>query len=157
RPEAEKEFVLITDDSAICSYGKGANAVQFGGEGADPYDDALRFHQALLKKSPAQFGVPPEIKYQFFSIIGLHPNDTPTQPYFPYQSLTSATCDPAPSPGLSYQALSIATDALRYPVCEGRSFDAVFQVLARSVIQASKAACVFELPKAPPHQSIDLV
>lgn len=157
RSDAEKEFVLITDDSAICSYKRGKINVQFGGEGADPFEDALSFHQALLQKSPEQFGVPPDIKYQFFSIVGLQPNVEPREPYFPYQALNSASCDTAPSPGLSYQALSVVTDALRYPVCDGRGFDAVFQVLARSVIEASKAACVFELPMAPPHQSIDLV
>ena len=66
------------------------------------------------------------------------------------------TCDTAPTPGLSYQALSVITDALRYPVCEGRTFDSVFRVLARSVIQASKADCVFELPEPPEDETIDL-
>jgi hypothetical protein len=155
RPDAEKAFVLITDDSAGCIYQAGKTRVQFGGEGVDPFEDALSFHQALLAKSGEQFGVPPEIKYQFFSIVGMAPNDPPTEPSFPYQDLSSQTCDTAPSPGLSYQALSIITDALRYPVCEGRTFDAVFGALARSVIQASKADCVFELPTPPPRRSID--
>lgn len=157
RPDAEKEFVVISDDSAGCIYQTGKTRIQFGAEGADPFEDALRFHQALLAKSAAQFGIPPDIKYRFFSIVGLKPNERPNEAFFPYQGLNAENCDTAPSPGLSYQALSIVTDALRYPVCEGRTFDAVFQVLASSVIQSSKTDCVFELPKAPAHQSIDLV
>jgi hypothetical protein len=155
RPDAQKAFVIITDDSAKCVYGMGENQVEFGAAGADPYSDALRFHEALLAKSPAQFGVPPNIKYQFFSIVGLAPNDPPETPLFPYDDLRNMMCDTAASPGLSYQALSIVTDALRYPVCEGRTFDSVFQVLARSVIQASQADCVFELPEPPANETLD--
>jgi hypothetical protein len=156
RPEAAKAFVMITDDSAGCEYREGATLVQLGGFGADPYEDALAFHRALLAKSGEQFGVPPDVKYQFFSLVGMTPNDPPSEPYFPHDGLRSETCDTAPTPGLMYQALSIATDALRYPVCEGRSFDAVFRVLARSVIQASKADCVFELPKPPAEHTLEL-
>jgi hypothetical protein len=100
--------------------------------------------------------MPPDVKYQFFSIVGMAQNELAGEPYFPYQGLRSETCDTAPTPGLAYQALSIITDALRYPVCEGRTFDAVFRVLARSVIQASKTDCVFELPKAPAGQVLVL-
>ena len=156
RPEAAKAFVIITDDSAQCEFREGSTLVQLGGVGADPYEDALAFHRALLAKAGAEFGQAPDARYQFFSIVGMAPNDAPTQPFFPYDGLRSETCDTAPSAGLMYQALSIATDALRYPVCEGRSFDAAFRVLARSVIQASKADCVFELPQAPAEHTLEL-
>jgi hypothetical protein len=156
RADSLKAFVVITDDSAMCTYGKGKQQLVFGGVGSDPFEDALRFHSALLAKSPEQFGVPPDIKYQFFSIVGLSPNASPATPVFPYEEVRTQKCDTAPSAGLSYQALSIVTDALRYPVCEGRTFDAVFRVLAQSVIQASKTDCVFELPQLPPEQTLDL-
>jgi hypothetical protein len=149
RPEAQKAIVMITDDSARCSYVGGDTLYEFGREPVDAFADALQFHHALLARSGAQFGVPPDVKYQFFSIVGMSAHERPDEPYFPNQGLNTGTCGTAPGAGLSYQALSIVTDALRYPVCEGRSFDAVFRVLARSVIQASKADCVFELPDPP--------
>jgi hypothetical protein len=145
RPQAAKAFVLITDDSARCTYRDDQIQLLVGADGADPFDDALAFHAALRTKSPEQFGG----HYQFFSIVGMSANDSDPQPLFPYQPLDPTTCSTAPTPGLSYQALSIATDALRYPVCEGRSFDAVFQVIARSVIQTASAECTFQLPLNP--------
>jgi hypothetical protein len=153
RPQAHKAFVVITDDSAQCAYRNGESNYTFGGAGVDPFEDALLFHQALLKRSGVQFGVPPEIKYQFFSIVGLATNSQTSEPYFPHQSIVDKTCDTAPGAGPTYQALSVITDALRYPVCEGRSFDAVFRVLAKSVIQASQADCEFEVPQAPADQA----
>jgi hypothetical protein len=95
------------------------------------------------------------VRYQLYSFVGLQQNDVVTQPYFPHQDLSSMTCDTAPSPGLVYQALSVITDALRYPVCEGRGFDAVFRVLAQNVVESVKAECTFQIPVAPEEQVID--
>jgi hypothetical protein len=153
RPTAHKAFVVITDDSALCTYSQGESQTMFGMPGVDPFEDALQFHHALLTRSPAQFGVPPDVKYQFFSIVGLAATAVPGEPYFPHEGIVTGTCDTAPGPGTTYQALSIVTDALRYPVCEGRSFDSVFHVLARNVIQASQADCEFQVPEAPPDQA----
>lgn len=153
RPNAHKAFVVITDDSVLCTYRQGEARYDFGTAGIDPFEDALNFHQTLLGRSGEQFGVPPDIKYQFFSIVGLSAGSLPGEPFFPHQAIVEATCDTAPGAGQTYQALSVVTDSLRYPVCEGRSFDAVFQVLAKSVIQSSQADCVFELPEAPPDQA----
>lgn len=161
RPDAQKIFVVITDDSASCTYGKGDDAVVFGngvfGEtpDEDPFTDALLFHQSLLARSPEQFGVPPDIKYRFYSIVGMRQSDTLGAPYFPHESVVDERCDSAASAGRAYQALSIVTDALRYPVCEGRGFDAVFGVLARGVVESAKADCIFEIPAAPAGESID--
>jgi hypothetical protein len=155
RPDSQKAFVLITDDSAACVYDSGDLHVQFGGEDSDPYADALMFHEALLAKSPEQFGVPPDVRYQFYGFVGMRPSEPANQPWFPHEPLQSEICDTAPSPGLSYQALSVVTDALRYPVCEGRGFDAVFRVLAQNVVESTKAACVFELPAPPEGEQIN--
>lgn len=152
REDAAKAFVLITDDSARCTYTDDQNQVVIGADGADPFDDALTFHAALRSKSPKFFGG----RYQFFSIVGLSGGSDDPQPLLPYQPLDTTTCSTAPTPGLSYQALSVATDALRYPVCDGRSFDAVFQVIARSVIQTASAECTFQLPDAPKSKMLDL-
>ena len=152
RPEAAKAFVLVTDDSARCSYTDDQQQVVIGADGADPFEDALTFHAALRAKSPKFFGG----RYQFFSIVGFSSSTSDPRALFPYEPLDPTPCSTAPAAGLSYQALSIATDALRYPVCEGRSFDAVFQVLARSVIQTASAECTFELPQAPESKMLDL-
>ena len=152
RPEAAKAFVLITDDSAACSYVDSEMTVYLGADHTDPFGDALSFHAALRAKAPEQFAGP----YQFFSIVGMAVRGDQPQPVFPTEPLDPMTCNTAPSPGLSYQALSIATDALRYPVCEGRSFDAVFQVLAQSVIQTAAAECTFQLPEVEEPQVLDL-
>ena len=152
RPGAAKAFVLVTDDSARCTYRDDQIQLLVGADGADPFEDALAFHAALKAKSPGLFGG----HYQFFSIVGLAADPKDPQPLFPFQALDTSTCSTAPTPGLSYQALSIATDALRYPVCEGRSFDAVFQVIARSVIQTAAAECTFQLPSAPGAKQLDL-
>jgi hypothetical protein len=155
RAEAQKVFVLISDDSAACTYDSGDGfTLQLGGGAQDPFEVALSFHETLVGRSPEQFGTPPDTRYAFYSIVGLAPNDPATEPWFPHQELNPKACDTAPSPGLAYQALSVITDALRYPVCEGRGFDAVFRVLARSVVEAAKADCSFELPTAPRGQSI---
>jgi hypothetical protein len=142
RPQAAKAFVLITDDAASCTYHDDQIQLLVGAANADPFQDALAFHSALRAKAPDQFSG----HYQFFSIVGLAADSGEPDPVFPYQPLQPEACSTAPAAGLSYQALSIATDALRYPVCEGRSFDAVFQVIARSVIQTATSECTYQIP-----------
>ncbi len=156
RPDAQKAFIIVTDDSASCTLVNGDTELRFGADDADPFEDALMFHSALLARAPEQFGVPPEVRYQLYSFVGLSPHDMGSQPWFPHEELSLQPCDTAPSPGASYQALSVITDALRYPVCEGRGFDAIFRVLAQNVVEAVKAECTFELPEAPADQVIDV-
>jgi hypothetical protein len=156
RPDAHKAFIMITDDSASCAYTDDDVSVTFGAQGADPFEDALMFHSALLAKAPEQFGVPPDVRYQFYSFVGMHPSAPQSAPYFPHEDLVTERCDTAANNGLQYQALSVITDSLRYPVCEGRGFDAVFRVLAQNVVESIKAECTFEIPAAPPEQQIDV-
>jgi len=155
RPQAHNAFLLITDYSAACTYEDHDISLQLGAFEADPFEDALTFHSALLAKAPEQFGVAPDIRYQFFSFVGMEQSEPASAPYFPHQPLIDAPCDTAASVGLGYQALSVITDALRYPVCEGRGFDAVFRVLAQNVVESIKAECTFVIPPAPVEQVID--
>jgi hypothetical protein len=151
RPEATKAFVVVTDDNARCTYHDDQIQLVVGADDSDPFTDALAFHAALRAKSPEQFGG----QYKFFSIVGLRGASGPNpEPLFPYEPLDPKPCSTAPGAGLSYQALSIATDALRYPVCDGLSFDAVFHALAASVIKTSLAECSFELPVVPAPQTV---
>jgi hypothetical protein len=153
RPESQKAFVMFSDDETRCAYREGDRELAF--RAADPVEDALLFHETLLAKAPLQFGVAPDVRYQFFSIVGLGASGQGSEALLPHQPLNPKTCDTAPAAGLSYQALSVITDALRYPICEGRSFDAVFRALASSVVESSSADCDFELPDAPNGQIID--
>jgi hypothetical protein len=157
RPDAEKVIVAITDDSPSCTYQGGGESqpVVFGAPGADPYEDALLFHQTLLAAAPEQLGVAPDARYAFYAFVGLSPHADATAPWFPHEPLQAELCDTAASPGLGYQALSVITDALRYPVCEGRGFDAVLRVLARSVVESAKAECSFQLPAPPRGQFLN--
>ncbi len=155
RPAAQKAIIVITDDSAACRYVDGAIDLLIGEREGDPYSDALAFHRALSAKAPELFGSGSDSRYRFFGFVGMAESAHLGEPYFPHESLVESSCDTATSPGLSYQALSVITDALRYPVCEGRGFDAVFRVLAQSVVESTKADCVFEIPEAPPGQSIN--
>ena len=156
RPEAQKAIIVITDDSAACRYVDGELDLLIGEKSnADPFADALAFHRALSAKAPELFGSGADSRYRFYGFVGMAESGQIGEPYFPHEPIVDALCDTAPSAGLSYQALSIITDALRYPVCEGRGFDAVFRVLAQNVVEATKADCVFEIPQAPPGQSIN--
>jgi hypothetical protein len=155
RPEAQKALIVITDDSAVCTFEHGEISVAFGATAADPYEDALAFHRALLAISPEHFGVAPDVRYRFYSFVGMAPHASATEPWFPHEDLSAELCDTAASAGLAYQALSVITDALRYPVCEGRGFDSVFRALARSVIDSTKVSCVFQIPTAPVGQAIN--
>jgi hypothetical protein len=146
RPDASKAFVVVTDDSPRCAYREANRELAFGASGS-PEEDALLFHQTLLRKAPEQFGVPPDTRYRFFSIVGMAESGAPGSALLPHLPLEPRTCDTAMSSGLVYQAISTATDALRYPVCEGRSFDRVFEVLARSVVESSSADCTFDIPE----------
>ena len=69
RPAAQKAFVLITDDSAHCMYEDDDVSLMLGEPDADPFEDALMFHSALLARSPEQFGVATD-GVQFFTSSG---------------------------------------------------------------------------------------
>jgi len=153
RPEAQKAFVMFSDDQTLCAYNEGDSEIAF--RGADPVADALLFHETLLAKAPAQFGKAPDTRYQFYSIVGLSQRGGVSDARLPHEPLDATSCDTAMASGLSYQALSVMTDALRYPICEGRSFDAVFRALAGSVVESSSADCAFDLPSAPGNQVLD--
>ncbi|MBK7579432.1 MAG: hypothetical protein IPI67_04415 [Myxococcales bacterium] len=56
---------------------------------------------------------------------------------------------------MGYQALSILTGGLRFPVCEGTGFDAVFQKIADGVVKGAKLACEFPMPEPPVGKELD--
>lgn len=150
RQEAFKVFVEITDDGTTCS----------------PYDDndnvndgtsvAAKFDADLLAKDPLQFGDANARNYVWHSIVGLTAHETPTDAYQPGDPMVSGICSGAVAPGTAYQALSILTGGLRFPICENASFDSVFQEIAKGVIEGSKVECEFPIPPPPQGETIDI-
>ena len=149
RLDALKIFIEITDDGVSCgSYNDGNNP----GGGTMV---AQQFDTDLLALDPAQFGTATDRNYVWYSIIGIQPNTPPTAPWLPTDPVITGECSTAADPGTGYQALSNLTGGLKFPVCEGMGFDAVFQAVAQGVIEGAKVACDFPVPDPPEGQMID--
>lgn len=125
RSEALKVFVEVTDDSAGCS---SVSTGALFSMAEDPQTVAESFDTALRQLSPDQFEAEGVRNYKWYSIVGLWRSAPPTE------ELVFETCGSAPTPGLAYQALSVITESMRYPVCEGTSFAAAFEAIADEVV-----------------------
>ncbi len=150
RPEAFKVFVEITDDRVSCAPYNDQNSVA-GGIAA-----AAAFDADLLALDPLQFGDAQKRNYQHYSIVAMAYNNPPTKPYEPADPILVAECPTAANPGTGYQALSVLTGALRFPLCDTTSYDVVFQAIAQGVIEGAKVACEFPIPDPPMGEEIDL-
>lgn len=141
RPQAIKVFVEITDDKTNKPYPETADA----------------FETELFKLMPKHFGDANDRNYIFHSIVGVASNPLgKSVAYLPSEPIVSGTCSSAQNPGTEYQKLSQRTHGLRFPVCNYQSYDAVFQEIAKGVIQSSRVGCDFQIPTAPAPWSVDL-
>ena len=70
--------------------------------------------------------------------------------------MTTGECPTAADPGTGYQALSILTGGLRFPLCEPQFYDTVFNEIAQGVIAGAQVACNFEIPTPSSGEQIDL-
>jgi hypothetical protein len=154
RPEAFKTFVEVTDDYTSCSmtpftYSDSNNP-------STAQTSAQKFDSDLLALDPTQFGTAQERNYVWHSIVGIGANPSnPTGAYEPTDPITSTECSTAVAPGMAYQALSILTGGLRFPVCNGTGFDVVFQKIAEGVIKGAKIECQFPMPAPPANKELD--
>jgi len=151
RPEALKTFIVLTDDNPVCGSKFDDLNTQAGGTAA-----AQKMADELFALSPLQFGTKDNPNFNWYSIVGLADNTTPGVPYLPSDPLVDGTCPSGVRPGYGYQALSVLTGGLRFPVCDTSSYDAVFKEIAKGVVQGSKIVCEFPVPDAPPGETIDL-
>ncbi|HEY8378181.1 MAG TPA: hypothetical protein VIK91_16915, partial [Nannocystis sp.] len=154
RADAFKIFIEVTDDRVVCSYGgsyyNDNNTIPGGATAAAAFDAALR---AL---SPEHFGATPETRnYRYYSIVGLAFNNPPDKPYGPGDPIVTTKCPSGVNGGIGHQSLSVLTGALRFPLCDTSSYDAVFQALASGVISDAKLACDFEVPTPPEGKELD--
>jgi hypothetical protein len=142
RADAFKVFVTITDDNPNCLSG--------GTLYLPNAASASSFDAALMALDPVQFGSASDRHYTYHSLVALAENTPATAAYAPTDPLVTAECPTAASNGLGYQELSQMTEGLRFPVCEGNNFDAVFQEIAKGIVDSSAVACEFVIPEMSP-------
>ncbi len=126
-----KVFIEFTDDAA---------------EGIS----ATEFNDQLLALAGAPFGTAAEPNYVFHSIVGLEGKDAanpatahlPTDPIEPNKCSDTQSVSSAPQ----YQALSVLTGGLRFPLCEPDHYDVIFQQVAEGVVDSVGVPCAFALP-----------
>lgn len=170
REEAFKNFLMFTDDRAACEYrdveiraGKDSGtweaAIASGEALTASLLPAQTFDEQLLNLSPLHFGTTEDRNYRIYSVVGLAEQVMPLSPYTPNVELVSNLCtgnaNEVVSPGLVYQQLSVLTGGLRYPICQNRNFDAIFNAVAARVTENAKLSCEWEIPAVPAGQSFD--
>jgi hypothetical protein len=144
REDAFKVFMEITDDDVSCtSYGYNFkdNGTTAGGTAV-----ATSFDQALRALSSAQFGTASARNYVWHSIVGLKANNPATTAWPANAALTTTTCGSgSEGPGTGYQALSVLTGGLRYPICQNSTFDSIFNAIATQVVTTASASCDYTI------------
>lgn len=156
RPDAFKLVVVVTDDNANCT----VNGKTYSEGGTNPIKAtalAAQFDLDLLALDPAQFGTAMKRNYRLYSIVAIADKDpkNPATPWPPSDPLNVLKCGNNPSPGLGYQALSILTEGLRFPICSLNNYDSIFKELAKGVISGAGLSCNFPIPAAPAGELIN--
>ncbi|MBK7581763.1 MAG: hypothetical protein IPI67_16335 [Myxococcales bacterium] len=169
RKEAFKTFVEVTDDQANCTLPTSSSTYypscsspgsplcySDGNSASTGQSAAQQFDKELLALDPVQFGTAQARNYVWHSVVGIakNPNNT-TGLYEPTDPITLTECSTAVQAGTGYQALSILTGGLRYPVCEGLGFDVLFKKIAEGVIKGAKIQCDFPMPDPPAGKELD--
>jgi hypothetical protein len=156
RADAFKVIVVVTDDGVSCSSTRTGNNYSDGNNATAGVTAGDKFDADLLALDPVQFGTAAERNYVHHSILGIAASGDPSKAHFPADPITVAKCPTGVDPGTGYQHVSMISGGLRFPVCEGSGFDAVFQKIAEGVIQGAKIACEVEIPQDSEGKQIDL-
>jgi hypothetical protein len=151
RVGAHKTFVEITDDGVQC----GNYPSDRTGDPAIADANGRAFDADLRMLSRDHFGVQLQRTYSWFSIVGMADNDPVTEPWGPEQDVQTDLCVGGVAPGSTYQVLSRATGALRWPVCRNDDFGAMFNAIATSVVQKASLSCDWALPTPPQDKAYD--
>jgi hypothetical protein len=140
RVGARKIFLEVSDDD----------------ENMSPLD----FLFSLTELAPEHFGAPDNPNLVWHSIVGIAEKASPTEPYLPDEPVESEECtgndNGVVNAGGAYQELSRLTGGLRFPICQFDAYDAVFQTIAKEVLQSGSLACDFAIPEAPAGVTLDL-
>lgn len=169
RNDAFKTFVMITDDDVECQtddlFADGTAEQNFdlnlndnnNVTGGNNVADAVE--TALFSLSATHFGSAESRNYVFHSIVGMQPNTggdawPASEPIQTDNRCEVETGNLADGRGTGYQALSIKTDGLRYPVCPDDpsdtstvNFDPIFNEIAQGVIETAAIPCEFDFPE----------
>ncbi|MBZ5716021.1 hypothetical protein [Nannocystis pusilla] len=154
RDDAFKIFVEVSDDRVVCSHGNDHyndnNTIAGGANAAGKFDTKLR------ELSPLHFGEDAKTRnYSYYSIVGLSFNDPPDEPYAADDPIVTTKCPSGVNGGIGHQSLSVATGALRFPLCDTTAYDALFKELAGGVIADATLACDFPVPTPPEGKELD--
>ncbi|MBI5545684.1 MAG: hypothetical protein HY901_17490, partial [Deltaproteobacteria bacterium] len=148
RTGVPKVFIEITDNGPTNGSPEQPNAFT-----------ADTFESHLFGLTPAAFGTSTLRAYRFHSIVGLAENVPTLAPWLSTDPLIDERCTGnggyVQQPGLEYQRLSQRTGALRYPICQYQSFDAVFQAVAQDILEGTEISCEFQVSSVPADSSID--
>ncbi len=154
RKDAFKILVGISDDRISCTLG--SFSYSDSGTAAGGQVAAQKLDTNVTTLDPQQFGTPENRNYRYYAIVGVEANPAnPSKAYGPTEPLTMTKCTSAVNTGPGHQALAILTGGLRFPVCDGTGFDAVFQEIAKGVIAGAKISCDFPVPQPPPGKELD--
>lgn len=150
RARSQKVFVEVTQTSPLT-----------GDTNHPDQQTADSFEQSLFGLPSAMFGSAALRNYRFHSIVGVEGN-VGRAPWLPADPLVTSVCtgqgNTTITNGLEYQKLSVRSGGLRYPVCEHKSFGAIFREIAAGIITGSEMACDFDLTPLPDGSaSIDFV
>ena len=130
RKEAVKMFIAVTDDNSMMT--------------------GPQFDFMLRVLDQGQFGDAKKRNYIFHSIIGIKANNPVTKPWLPADGMQRMKCGvDAENWGEEYQALSILTGGLRFPICEWANFSGIFQEITKGVEEGTKLACEILVPDPP--------
>jgi hypothetical protein len=150
REDAFKVFVELSDDRVSCdAYSDGYT--ETSGDAM-----AAQLDADLLALAPVHFGDAGKRNYVWHSIVGVSANEPASAPWLPTDPVKTGTCPLGFSPGTGYQALSILTGGLRFPLCDHATYDTLFQALAEGIIESTQIDCRFPMPNAPPGETIDM-
>ena len=163
RPGAFKVIVFVTVDGFDCKY----DGEPYGGAGADETvvdaeEIADAWMVALRDVAPEHFGsTSGDRRFSIYSIVGQQIEDdngtsVSGQPVSSTAPLFSKTCGvEAVSPGIGYQALSVATEGYRFSACED-DYGEMFKLMAQEAVRGARIPCTFDLPQPKAGEDLDL-
>jgi len=145
RSSVPKAFIVFSDDD------------EGGPDDQNPLTPE-QFVEALTELAPEHFGTPEAPNFSFHSVVGLKEKADPSEIYLPSEPIEMELCSgggaAVPVPGLTYQALSIATGGVRFPICTVADFDVAFEAIARQIADTAEL-CEFAIPEPPDGSVVD--
>lgn len=154
RPAADKVAIAVSDDRINCM---GAGGTYDDGDSVITAPGAADlFAASLFALEPTQFGSAAAPNLRYHSIVGIASKPVSSDSYGPLEALEPANCSGSVNAGLGHQALSTATDGLRFPICNTNDYDVFLQEVATEIVADSAATlCDYDLADTGAFAAID--